>query len=138
MPRLTNRVVLLSDLVFVGLSPLFTFILRFDGFEWAPRYTQTVIVFSIVALAAKLITFRLAGLYRRVWQSASVGEMVLIVKAVLAVTIVTFVAGCFLLPALGLLAPRVPYSVPIIDGLLTMAASGGARFSVRVLEGEAA
>jgi FlaA1/EpsC-like NDP-sugar epimerase len=133
--RFTNRVVFVADVVFVGMTPIVAYVLRFDGLGWMPTATRTAVVFAGLALVTKLVTFAAAGLYRRPWHEASVGELMLIVKAVVVASVVVGVLGCFVLPATQLINPRVPYSVPVIDGLLSMAAAGGARFSIRVAGG---
>ncbi len=127
-----NRYFFILDLALLALTPTLALVLRVDvAVGWAV-YAAALARFTVVALAVKLAVFFLFGLYRRYWRYASVNELVSIVLAVGTATAV--VAGLFFgAGVLGLDAGQsLPRSVPFIDGLLTLVAAGGTRFSLRV------
>jgi len=127
-----NRYLFLLDIALLAVTPTLALVLRVDISLWISGYASPLIQFTLLALAIKLITFYLFGLYRRYWRYASVDEMLSIILAVGGSTLV--VAGLFFgAGILGLDSGRsLPRSVPFIDGLLTLIVVGGSRFSVRI------
>src|SRR5690554_6024488 len=92
------------DAVLVGAALYIVLYLRFDGVipsRYMMAYLQLVPYFTIVLL----LSFYLFGLYNRLWQYASVGELVSITASITAGTIVNFLIlltsvqdGSFILP----------------------------------------
>ncbi len=84
-----------------------------------------------MALAVKPPIFGKMGGYGRYWPFASLPELELLVWAPLFGEGVSVVAGLVLLAALGF--QRMPWSVPVIELLLTVAFLAGPRFAVRMI-----
>ncbi|NLA46154.1 MAG: polysaccharide biosynthesis protein, partial [Firmicutes bacterium] len=94
----------LIDAVLVSAALYIALYLRFDGMipvKYMLAYRQLVPFFTIVLL----LSFYLFGLYNRLWQYASVGELVSITASITTATIVNFLIlfnsardGSFLLP----------------------------------------
>lgn len=120
------------DIALLAMIPTLALAMRVDSAGWVAHYKPALINFTILALGVKLAVFSMFGLYRRYWRYASVDELVSIILAVGTATVI--VAGLFFGAGIaGLDAGRnLPRSVPFIDGLLTLMAAGGARFSVRI------
>jgi FlaA1/EpsC-like NDP-sugar epimerase len=78
----------------------------------------------------KPIVYWRFGLYRRFWAYASMKEAQLILGAI-AVSGVLMQGSYFL--SFYLTRPRVPFTIPAIDALLSLVLVGGMRFSIRML-----
>ncbi len=127
-----NRYVLLADLPLIAIAAYGAFVLRFDLLFLG--YRPQFLMLLGGALILKPVVFHLFGMYRRYWRYASIDELLSILLAVSAASVVVavFVA---LAVALGLL-PSFSRAIILADWLLTLALTGGVRLSVRVV-GEA-
>lgn len=115
----------LLDAISVIVALFCALLLRFDGeipAIYFLRYQQAVFVFVPIAL----IVFTIFGLYRYLWQFASMDEFS---KIMFAVT--TASALSFLYTRVADLA--MPRSVYVIDWVLTLLFVGGVRLLLRVL-----
>ncbi len=124
-----NRYFLLLDLPLIGIAALGAFVLRFD-LRFA-AYHQEFVYFVLVASIMKPLTFYAAGVYGRYWPYASVPDLVMLMLAGTAASMlvgITLVAGLWV----GVL-PSFSRSVVVIDWLLTLALVGGLRGAFRVM-----
>jgi len=128
-----NRVYVVSDLVAWALLPVATLWLRLDGFDLLGAYRAHLVGFAAVAAGCKFVALWYGGLYRRYWRYASVDELLLITAAVLAAAIGTAMAY-FLVVVPLLPGPRLPRSVPVLDGILTLLYVGGTRLAPRLAD----
>ena len=131
MLSLRNRHFFLIDLVLLPATAVLAFVLRLDatGLE---VYAGSILLFVALSVPVKLITFYAMGLYRRLWQYASVGELLeiaLVTGISEAVTVLLlFLVMLFLDAGQGF-----PRSSPFIDGLPTLLAVGGPRLAARLV-----
>ena len=140
--HLRNRYFLLVDFVLLAAIPFLALVLRVDVDAWLTKYSPTLIFYTSISLGIKIPIFYLFGLYRRFWRYASMDELVTIFAAVVLSTLLNAgllyaLQGAFIeaLQMNGFLGYVVlPRSLPFIDGLLTLLAVGGSRFSVRLFE----
>jgi FlaA1/EpsC-like NDP-sugar epimerase len=130
LSRLRNRHFLLADTFVLLLTPLIALLMRLDRVEELNAYFNALVGYTLIGLLARLAVFHQFGLYRRYWRYATIDELVHIVAAVGVSTVAGY---CVLLGGWKFLAGGVPLprSLPLVDGLLTLAAVGGIRFSVR-------
>ena len=123
-----NRYFLVADIILIVSAALIAFALRFDWLFF--RYRPEVPFFVTAAVIVKPLAFLALGIYRRYWLYASVGDLIAIVianaVASLALSLL-IVVGL----ALGTIT-EFSRSILLVDLLLTVAFTGGARFSVRV------
>ncbi|EEG77504.1 polysaccharide biosynthesis protein [Dethiobacter alkaliphilus] len=118
-------ILMIIDLHLVALSLYAALQLRFDFAIQQPYlalYFQQVIPLTILAIAI----FYLLGLYRRLWQYASIGELALIVFSVSIAYIHIYLYTRFFVQPF----PRSSY---IIAWILSIALIGGTRFAIRFL-----
>nr|WP_253274400.1 nucleoside-diphosphate sugar epimerase/dehydratase [Myxosarcina sp. GI1] len=104
-----------------------------DGSVDLERYsgiTQTIVLFVIV----KLIILGRFGFYQYYWRYASAEELLRTTVLMVSATVVqTGIFGTlYLLNIFSI--DTLPRSLPILDGLLSLIAVGGIRFSVRLIE----
>lgn len=126
-----NRYILLGDLVFIIISVLGSFVLRFELGSSFYDYLPFAYWMIGVALIVKPVVYYFFGLYRRLWLYASMQEMLLIAAAV------TFASSVLALVMLALYMLNIVdgyvRSVFVIDWLLSLFAVGGLRFSLRLI-----
>ena len=137
--RLRNRHFLLIDIFIFAITPFLALSLRLDSFVDLRAYHPGLLFVTLLFLSIKLTVLLLFGLYRHYWRYASIDELLHIVGLmVIAVALQTVIFSPLQMPLStlsGLTATSVfPRSLPLIDGLLSLLAVGGIRFSVRAID----
>ncbi|MCB9103922.1 MAG: polysaccharide biosynthesis protein [Anaerolineales bacterium] len=133
IPALRNRHFFMLDVAALLLTPAAALVLRLEQGVWNGQFGRALLFYTAVSLVLKLLLFYRAGLYRRYWRYASVGDLIPIGVAVTLATLlltITFGAAQSSLTPLGLAVPR---TLPILDGLLTVAVITGFRLGVKGL-----
>jgi len=115
---------ILVDVVLVAGAFALAFFLRFD-FSIPPEQLGLLKTFILPVVAAKLIVFYFAGLYRRIWRYAGMRDFFTIIWASILSTALVIVIIFFIYHT------AFPRSVVALDGILTAALIGGARFAAR-------
>lgn len=119
----------LIDLVIIWLSIATSYMFRF--YEGIPHeYMIQMLQFGLIssiAIGGSLVYF---GLYRRMWQYASIGEIVSIFKAVVIGSIISYGVSMLILPA------RVPLGVEVRTMETILVLVGGVRFLWRVFHND--
>jgi FlaA1/EpsC-like NDP-sugar epimerase len=126
---LRNRYLFVADLVITILSIPIAFGLRLEYVKFV-QYLPTIAGMIVAALLVKPLVYWRFGLYRRFWAYASMKEALLIL-VVIIVNAVLMMGYYFLSPLIAY--PKVPISIPTIDGLVSLVLIGGMRFSIRML-----
>lgn len=130
-----NRYFFALDLLIFCVTPLIALWLRTDGLADMARFTQLLVLYTILGLVVRISVFIPLGMYARYWRYASIDELAQIVLAVTVATVIIAIIFIGLFPIWGLYPRSTPRSLPFIDGLLVLIAVGGLRYSLRVLEG---
>ncbi len=131
-----QRVLLLMliDVVLINLAAFGSFYLRFVGDIKAEDY-QIYINTAIAATIICIIVFYIFGLYNRLWQYASTGELLSIVYAVTVGTGGTAAAVYIHGIATGAAPPfRIPNAAAVLLWFLMIFLIGGSRFIWRILQ----
>jgi len=115
---------ILGDIILTAGAFALAFFLRFD-FNIPPDQLEILKIFILPVLAAKVIIFYFAGLYRRMWRYASVRDFYTIIWASILGSLAVVVIVLFIYRA------PFPRSVVALDGFLTVALITGARFAIR-------
>jgi FlaA1/EpsC-like NDP-sugar epimerase len=128
-----NGYLLWADILLITVAAISAFIIRLDTFSVWPYLVQGWFLIPL-AIIIRPALFYLFGLYRRMWCYASVNELLSIVGAVLAgsVVIAVLIFG-FGFP-LGMVK-TFPRSVLVIEGMLSLLLLGGTRFALRMMVG---
>lgn len=127
-----KRIIFLNimDAFIVTTAVIMAYLLRFD-FEVQPNYLAILPQVIAAHVLIVLVIFNRANIYRRVWQYASIGELVSLIKtvtvseiifALLAVTVHTHYEEFI-----------VPRSIYLLSWGLIIGCIGAARFSWRML-----
>ena len=129
MPRIGGNRLIFVDPVVIALSVALSLLLAAgpDGGATPAAYLAAGVL-PIVARPALNVRF---GLYRRVWRHASIAEMVQIVMAATAGSLVCIACVLLLLPLTGTADPLALRSFWALEGLLSLAMVGGVRFAIR-------
>lgn len=129
--QISNRYVLLGDILLISVSIFGSYVLRLELGAAFLQYLPSAYWMVAVSLLIKPTIYHYFGLYRRIWQYASVHELKLIVAAVSAASVLVSlsIVSLFTLGAFN----GFPRSVLIIDWLLSILLVGGLRFATRLL-----
>ncbi len=131
--QLRNRHLFFWDVATLTTTSLVAFLVRFEQFSWLGEHLSLVIPYVTVAVPLRLTLFYGAGMYRRLWRHASVGELNQILAAGTVGSAACAVLGLVLLPALHVTPTRLPFSVIFIDGFLSTAAAALPRLLARTV-----
>ena len=132
LTALRNRYLLLSDAFLLLLSVGLAYTLRFEGLDWGPDHFQTALAYTLLSLPLRLSIFFWFGFYRRLWRHAGVLELEQILEGTVFSGTVCFILGAVVLPWSGLTPVRVPYSVLLLDAMLTTAFVALPRMMMRI------
>lgn len=119
----------LIDLAIIWFSIVTSYLFRF--YNNIPReYVVQMLLFGLIATIAfggSLIYF---GLYRRMWQYASIGEIISVIKAIVVGAALSFTVAFIVLPE------RVPFSIEMRSMETILLLVGGVRFFWRVFRSD--
>jgi|GEM_PF-49963 len=132
--ELRNRHLILFDLLVFILIPSVALSLRFERVTWQPGVREPLLLFTVMAVLVKLMVFWAAKIYDRFWRSAGIGELARIIIANGLSTAILLVASSGISSVYAEFHAAVYVTVPILDGLLTLLATGGIRLSIRLLD----
>ncbi|MGI9043053.1 MAG: polysaccharide biosynthesis protein [Gemmatimonadaceae bacterium] len=127
-----NRHLFVADTFSVVAATLIAFLVRFEEWQWINDNARLVIFYLVLSVPLRLLIFFVAGMYRRLWRHASVGELNPIILAALGGGVACALIGIVALPLTGLTPTRVPFSVVFIDTFLTGALIGLPRLMARI------
>ncbi len=126
-----NRHFLFLDAILLMGLPALSVSLRMESFAWPADLSRSVVVYSVVALAIRIAVASVFGLYRCLWQHASLSELQRILYAGAAAGVLTFLLGTVGLTATGAAAVRLPYVALVLDALLATGVLAAPRLLVR-------
>ncbi len=129
---LNNKHFLLLDTLVFLLTPFLSLVLRLDGFAVIANYKYGLLIATVSFLVIKLSIFTSFNFYKRYWRYASIEELLEIATVTLAAVIAETIFLILVNHLSGL--SLVPVSLPFLDGILSLVAIGGIRFSVRAVD----
>ena len=132
-----NRYIFIFDMIMIVVCLIVSYLLRFEfNLALAGMYLSSAIWMLVLCLIIKPLVYIRFGLYRHLWDYASIDELRLIVMAV-ATSSVSVTLIMLLLQRLNVFT-GFPRSVPIIDFLLSLLAVGGIRMGIRLVASQKA
>jgi FlaA1/EpsC-like NDP-sugar epimerase len=132
LKSIRNRHLFVADAFAVSVAPLAAFLVRFEEARWISDNARLVTLYLLLTIPIRLLLFYAAGMYRRLWRHASVGELRPILVGAIGAGAVGAAVGLALLPFTQLTATRVPFSVVFIDTFLVAALVALPRLLVRI------
>nr|WP_238442387.1 nucleoside-diphosphate sugar epimerase/dehydratase [Desulfofalx alkaliphila] len=130
MNNTIRKVILMAtDVILINIAIYGALLIRFDGAipgQYIDAYINLAPFFTLIVIAV----FYLAGLYNRLWQYASIGELVTVITAVTVGMAINVTVAYFLMDSGSHLLPR---SVFIISWVLNIVIIGGSRLGWRVV-----
>lgn len=124
--RKRMSMLIVVDVVIIWLSIYSSYLFRFDGN--VPDYSlMQSIYYGLISMVVCTLIMYSMKLYNRIWQYASVGEMLAIAKAVFIGSAVSYLISFFILDT------RVPISVFIRTLETMLLLIGGSRFAWRIV-----
>ncbi|QOJ30168.1 MAG: polysaccharide biosynthesis protein [Ignavibacteriales bacterium] len=132
---LRNRHFVYIDLIFLLITPLIAYVLRFDGeFPQHSNALTGILYATLIFTAVKMLVFYLLGLYRRFWKTASIDELAILLFIGLNASIAQFIVFLAIRKIPGLHMESLPYSFSLLDSILSGFFVATTRFSVRLFE----
>lgn len=124
--RFRYLLLMIIDAILINLAIYVTLLLRFEARIPAPTFDNFIHLIPLFTIAT---LFFMAGmkLYSRIWEYASIGEMLVIIRAV------TYSAAIILLVIYLFQIPGLPRSVYIGSYLMINAFIGASRISWRII-----
>ena len=115
-----KSILLILDIVLVSAALLFAYLLRFEGYlgRYFEQYVNVVVFVVLIYIANNW----LFGLYKKMWRYASIQELLGIFWSATFSAFLTYVL-------FWVLDTRIPRSVLLMTGLLSIFGVGGSRFS---------
>lgn len=130
MSKLSNRnrmlIILVIDICIIWVAISISYLFRFNG-KIPPFYESQMLLFALlttVICGSSLAFFRM---YRRMWQYASIGEIIELAKAIIIGLILSYLATYLLYEE------RVPISITSRTLELMLLFMGGSRFLWRLI-----
>ncbi|MFD0680802.1 MULTISPECIES: polysaccharide biosynthesis protein [unclassified Paenibacillus] len=114
------------DMLIVWISIYTSYLLRFDG-HIHPNYVNQILLYGIISTLTCMISMRFFKLYNRIWQYASIGEMVAIFKAVTLGVVVAYIT------VYAVTFTRVPIAVVLRNYETLLLCIAGSRFAWRIV-----
>lgn len=97
-------------------------------------YYPALLFATVVFIALKVSLFIPLGLYRRYWQYASIDELIRLIVIGITVLICQTALFSIFYYAQVLQFNKLPLSLPLLDGVLTLLFIGITRLSIRIIE----
>jgi len=117
------------DACLIGLSIYVSYLLRFD-FKIRPEFVETFMYVIPVQTLLVVASFYSNKIYKRIWQYASVGDLISIFKGTVTGSILFFCFHQFVVANFAQIT--VPRSIFIISAIISFLAVGGSRFLWRI------
>lgn len=117
---------LTMDIIMVWISIVSSYWFRF-GADIPTEYVQQMVIFGGVSTVVGAVCLILFKLYNRIWQYASIGELISVLRAIVIFSVVTY----FLTYLIS--GHRIPLSITIRNFETLLLLIGGTRFAWRVV-----
>lgn len=119
-------IIMIVDIVIIWVAIGIAYLFRFDG-QIPPRYEQQMLLYALVTTVICGISLAYFRMYRRMWQYASIGEIIALAKALLIGMVLSYVTASLIDGA------RVPLSVSTRALETMLLLMGGSRFAWRLI-----
>lgn len=119
---------MLIDIILLSISLILALYLRFDG-AIPENFVNSLYTYAPGFVAIAIIAFYVFGLYNRIWQYASVGELMLVLYSVTTATVLNIVISYFVMQAGSFPFPRTFF---LMNWLLNICLIGGSRLAWRL------
>jgi len=94
-PGLRKILLVLIDIILVNVAFIAALLIRFDGAVPKQYFTGYINLAALITVIY-IVSYYIFGLYKKIWQYASVGELLTIISAVSVGTVTTVAALFFL------------------------------------------
>jgi FlaA1/EpsC-like NDP-sugar epimerase len=132
--KVRNRHFFGFDLIAFLITPYMALLIRLDWSFNMSDYYPALLFATLVFIALKVSLFIPLGLYRRYWQYASIDELIRLIVIGITVLICQTALFTIFYYAELLQFNKLPLSLPLLDGLLTLLFIGITRLSIRIIE----
>ncbi|MBU1182149.1 MAG: hypothetical protein KKF00_08330, partial [Proteobacteria bacterium] len=134
MLKVRNRHFFVLDIVAFTVTPILSIFLRTGDITSFSIYGEEILLIVPVYLILKIIVLYSLGLYSRLWQYASIDEVVKISLSGVLIIFLEYLITFKIFHNFLSINIFIPQSIPIIDGMLTTLYISFSRLSIRILE----
>lgn len=131
--HLRNRYLMAADLVGLLCIPAIALFVRTESIHSLVIWQSSLVAYTCIVTAFKIILFYRRDLYSEFWAYASVPELVIVLKAVALAGAGEIFMYFLMLAPLDLVSNDFPRSVPFISAFLTAGYIIGLRSGIRIL-----
>jgi FlaA1/EpsC-like NDP-sugar epimerase len=132
--RLRNRHFLALDCAFLIGSPILAIAIYANGDLGLLRASWlTLESYLLLTLPIRLLVNHSFGLYQRYWSIASIGDLERLITAAVFGSVVGMATGVLMPASSGVLLPKLPIAVTVLDGLLMGIAIATPRLAIRLV-----
>ena len=131
---LRNRHYFALDALLLLGGTFVAFAIRFEGAAGTGQYLLGAAAYIVATIPVRLGVLWLAGIYRRLWRYGTMTDLTRLVSAGGLAAFANICLGAILLPAMGLMAGRVPLAVLFLDGAMTIGLPALLRLTERGVE----
>ncbi|MDQ6420686.1 nucleoside-diphosphate sugar epimerase/dehydratase [Paenibacillus sp. LHD-117] len=124
--RRKNAIILVVDILIIWTAVVSAYLFRFNG-DIPSGYAAQMVMFALVSTMTCSISFAYFRMYKRMWQYASIGEIISLIQAVLAGMIISY-GLTYLIDG-----DRVPLSITTRTVETMLLFMGGSRFLWRLI-----
>lgn len=132
--KVRNRHFFGLDIIAFLITPYIALLIRLDWSFNMSDYYPALLFATVVFIALKVSLFIPLGLYRRYWQYASIDELIRLIVIGITVLICQTALFSIFYYAQVLQFNKLPLSLPLLDGVLTLLFIGITRLSIRIIE----
>ncbi len=132
LKKLRNRHFFVLDVFSLVFTPVISLFIRFDLRIGAVKFDRSLILILVLFLLTKLIFFKIGGLYRRYWKSASIDDLARIIFISIYTSLLIVVIYSILRLFDAWEIKDYPLSLPFIDSIITFIFIATPRLSIRL------
>ncbi|MFH0736052.1 MAG: nucleoside-diphosphate sugar epimerase/dehydratase [bacterium] len=131
---LSNKDFFVFDLFIILLTPFISLFVRYDGLLDISYFLQPLITITFVFFIIKMVVFYYLGLYKRLWNAASIDDLIKLIFIGLVVAFLEIAVFIILRKFEFLKIYKLPFSIPFIESLFSMIFVSVIRLSPRLFE----
>jgi FlaA1/EpsC-like NDP-sugar epimerase len=129
-PTMRNREFFLIDIILLAGLPFMVLLVQTETLTLPSDLMRAVLVYALISLPLRLTIAHFSGLYRCLWQHASVTELERLLVAGFLSGLATFFIGTLFLKVVGL--STLPYAALILDAVGALGVFAISRLGVRL------
>src|SRR5690606_885629 len=122
-----RTVLMFFDILFINLTLWLSFTVRFEG-SIPLVYRSNWLYYAVLVTSLRMVCFYVFGLYNSLWGYSSLPEMIQIIKAITASSVLIYLVDQVIFNP----SPPIPKSIHFISLVINLFMVGGSRLAIRL------